>query len=287
MKHLLLAFTLLLTACNDGLGEDTETQDPIERSDAMPLASGPYEDMLNREAGMVAAVPPPPGIQAPWSGSLNLGNEVMVQPDSENHQTILKLDEWGPPEMWTLSLGLTVTDGNYAAATAPIIARVNFGAGGSTQEVRFNWINGARISLPMNAVSVVAEYGDLIDPLTAMPITPPTNVSLSAQLARGASTSNCRLFDVVDTVNTGIGGFIAMGPIPAFAKSFYIDTTLEANVAYVNRTPNTVETASRSIAIADVFRKEYELFDHTRELWFRDSFATEAVSMLVVYRIGM
>lgn len=187
-KQLLLAFTLLLQACNDGLGEDA--YEPDERESAMPLASGPYEDMLNRETGMVACVPPPPGIQAPWSGSQNLGAIAEFGPDSSNRQTVLKLDEWGPPEIWTLSLGIDFR-GTWPI-TDPLVmqgyilqAEVSFGAGGATQLITVDWLQGVQLSMPMNSISVVAKYNS-VSPALGYPVNPPDDLRLSAMLGRGS-----------------------------------------------------------------------------------------------------
>lgn len=222
MKHLLIAFTLLLTACNDGLGEDAETLDRTERSDAMPLASGPYEDMLNREASMVAAVPPPPGIQAPWSGSLNLGNVASFNPDSQNRQTILKLDEWGPPEIWTVSLAIdSYDDSPDVMADVPswaVTAEIVFGSGGSSQTILVDWDNGSQISLPMNAVSVVAIYnGGLIsDP------TPPVDLNLGVQLSRGVRGGNFPPTCTIAHAEMTDDGETYNIEIPPFAKAVRI-----------------------------------------------------------------
>lgn len=113
-----------------------------------------------------------------WSGYNQLGYQAKYGPDQRGTQTILKLDEWGPPEVWTISLFLKSefldSDGFN------VQARINFGAGGSTQVMLIDWINGAQISLPMNAVNVEAIFAD-VDVATEG-----KGLALGVQLARGS-----------------------------------------------------------------------------------------------------
>ena len=61
-----------------------------------------------------------------WTGNNQLGNEVAFAPDANNRQTILKLEEWGPPEVWTVSLFLTHEIAAFNAFD--VTAELDFGA---------------------------------------------------------------------------------------------------------------------------------------------------------------
>lgn len=218
-KQLLLAFTLLLQACNDGLGEDA--YEP-ERETAMPLASGPYEDMLRREESIVQVVPPVPNMQAPWSGSPNLGNTVDFAPDANSRQTVLKLDEWGPPEMWTITLGME-TAGWEPLQGFAVIAEITYGSGGATQTITIDWATGARISLPMNSVSIVARYEPLTSVGFTVPIVPET-LRLTALIARGADALADPTYTIwVAGVWDGNDRVYRMD-IPPFARTYEMTT---------------------------------------------------------------
>lgn len=116
--------------------------------------------------------------QGSWSGDNQLGIEVAFEPDRNNRQTILKLDEWGPPEEWTLSFFMRDDDNLYEKIS--IQAIIEFGAGGSTQTVNVDWASGVEITKTMNAVNIIAAYSsfdeDGIDG---------RGLRLGVQLARG------------------------------------------------------------------------------------------------------
>lgn len=101
-----------------------------------------------------------PAKQGPWSGNNQLGIERHFSPDANNRQTILKLDEWGFPEVWTLCLGMSEysTFDNPDPISFSVTAEVEFGCGGVIQTVEMDWLQGMSISLPMNALNLVASY---------------------------------------------------------------------------------------------------------------------------------
>lgn len=117
-----------------------------------------------------------------WSGSNNLGNEVQFSPDSNARQTVLSMPELGLPDVWTISLYLVNGVADFGAFN--VRARIEFGAGGTTQIMEVDWINGTQISLPMNAVNVIAEYQDV-------DITDDgSGIRLGVQLAKGRRGGN-------------------------------------------------------------------------------------------------
>lgn len=150
-----------------------------------------YANMLSNHPDMVQAVPAMPMDNSAWNGSNSLGNVVDIAPDVNNRQMVLKLDEWGPPEMWTISLAIdrpaTFPDAWPYIPYFEITAEILFGSGGATQTVEVDWISGQQLSLPMNACNVTAVYD-----YYTYEGTPPTALSdlrLSAMLARGTAHS--------------------------------------------------------------------------------------------------
>ena len=155
MNHLksLLGFLILfaLSGC---------LQPPVEVGDdpmaARTLENKPVENVS--ELLPVAVVTPSNGW---WTGSQNVGSEMPFSPDSQNRQTILSLPEIGAPEEWTVSLySKYPTPAGANLANFRVTAVINFGAGGSTQIVEMDWLNGAQITLPCNALNVIAKYSN-------------------------------------------------------------------------------------------------------------------------------
>lgn len=132
-----------------------------------------------------------------WSGNNELGIETGYQPDGDGFQTILKLGEWGPPEVWTVTLGIAYDislvpgggDGQFG-----IDGLIRYGSGGVTQEVEVDWAEGVAISMPMNAVNVIARYSD-----TTGKNNTPADLRLRVNLApgghqRGFATKSTKIF---------------------------------------------------------------------------------------------
>lgn len=129
----------------------------------------------------VTIVPSRPG---PWSANNQLGIEQPFAPDTNNLQTILKLDEWGFPEVWTVSLGLDFDELALRATDFfGIIAILQFGIGGVVQEIEVDWKNGTSIPLPFNALNIRARYN--IANLGRVISTIPSSLRLRASIARG------------------------------------------------------------------------------------------------------
>jgi len=105
----------------------------------------------------------------------------------------LKADELGPPEVYTITLGVSYSEQDWpdAGRAFEVEAEINFGAGGATQVVKIDWLQGAQISLPMNAVNVVATYN--IDAVAAPQ--PPADLRLSAMLGRGPALGKSQWTD--------------------------------------------------------------------------------------------
>lgn len=98
--------------------------------------------------------------QGSWTGNVQLGRSVQFAPDANNRQTVLKLDEWGMPQIWTIMLGIndnSLTD-DLLGGRLSAIAELDIGVGGASQKVIVDWKQGTVISAPMNSVNVIAQY---------------------------------------------------------------------------------------------------------------------------------
>jgi hypothetical protein len=113
---------------------------------------------LQRTPGQDRTVSTVPNKKGPWSGNNNLGIERAFSPDANNRQTILKLPEWGFPEIWTLCLGMNDYSLEPSQVAFSVTAELEFGCGGVIQTVSVDWLQGMSVSLPMNALNVIASY---------------------------------------------------------------------------------------------------------------------------------
>jgi hypothetical protein len=143
-----------------------------------------------------AGIPPVATIvprQGWWSNYPQLGEEQAFAPDANSRQTILKADELGPPEVYTLTLGISYSEQDWPGTgrAFEVEAEINFGAGGATQIAKIDWAQGAQISLPMNAVNVVATYN--VDGQAAPQ--PPADLRLSVMLGRGPAPGKAQWTD--------------------------------------------------------------------------------------------
>lgn len=148
-----------------------------------------------------------------WTSNNELGIETGYQPDGDGYQTILKLGEWGPPQLWTISLGIAF-DINLIPlagdAQFSVDALIKYGSGGVTQEIEVDWANGVTLSVPMNAVNVIARYSDF----SAKNNTPPdlrlrVNLSPGGEVQGDATKSTLIFVAGAGTENV---------PIPPFAR---------------------------------------------------------------------
>jgi hypothetical protein len=203
MRYLLLILTIFSLACEP---PQTFKDDDMGRK-YPPIAQPP-----GMGVPIFAAITPRSG---GWSGDNQLGYESKYGPDRRQTQTVLKLDEWGPPDVWTVSLfqrqKFTVNDG------LGIKARINFGAGGSTQVYEMDWLNGAQVSLPMNAINVEAIFRD-VDVTTEG-----QGLSVGVQLARGRRGGNAPpRFTIAERLAVPAGTTSAVFLLPAFASAVYV-----------------------------------------------------------------
>ena len=179
------------------------------------------DDFTERAARHVARRDAPVGSQpvlpyemrtGPWSGYNQLGIEAAFAADSNNSQTILKLDEWGMPADWTIALGMDF--GDVDSGGFDVTAQISFGSGGAMQVVEIDWLNGASITVPMNAVNVVALYN--LQDLEAAPNVP-ADLRLRVTLARGSKPQRATR-SLSFTSGTGVD----LINIPKFARDLLV-----------------------------------------------------------------
>lgn len=163
--------------------------------------------------------------QGVWSGANQLGVELPFVLNTETPQTILKLDEWGFPEVWTVSLSVVLppqglVDGQFFDCTAEI----SMGSGGIVQSFDVDWVDGTVFALPMNALNIRARWNDAA---AAFGIIPPDGVKVSALLSRGAparSRATVSKFFILLHLGeaTSTASAIPHDLIPRFSKSLQI-----------------------------------------------------------------
>lgn len=208
----LLLALLSLAGCYDP-SAGYYTEDDTDMAKRYPTVA---DDRMQRVVPRTAQVIPRTG---PWSGDNQLGYLAKYGPDDRGQQTILKLDEWGPPEIWTVSLFLKGEFQSYNGFR--VEAEIGFGAGGSTQVINMDWVDGAQISLPLNAVNVIAKFKN-VDVTTEG-----RGIQLGAQLSRGSrgGTTPPTLM-IAENVNlAGAEIASAVFAIPNFTKNLVLVPT--------------------------------------------------------------
>jgi hypothetical protein len=127
-------------------------------------ANEPFGDQFERRAREISRQPSNvrpvqivPQRHGPWSGSNQFGIEQEFAPDLNNNQTILKLPEWGFPQVWSVMLFAsppTIAVG----ATYKVLANVEAGVGGTVDSFRVDWGNGTTFRVVANALNISAFY---------------------------------------------------------------------------------------------------------------------------------
>lgn len=201
---------------------------------------------IQRTPGASQGLPIIPSKQGPWTGNNQLGIEREFAADSNNRQTILKLDEWDFPDVWTICLGMndfTPTQGGF-----DVTALIQFGIGGVTQVVEVDWLNGSGISLPMNALNVVAQY-NFID--GEVPGSPPSDLRLRVSISKLPSqnlrpTRSYWFRDGVQTIEIPpFAKAVHLAPIPDIGNPFDF---YSVNAAKFSTRQNTIGHAGISLA---------------------------------------
>lgn len=151
-----------------------------------------FDDQFEQRSRELQHTPPAssatsiiPSKKGPWSGNNQLGIEQAYQPDGNGYQTILKMDEWDFPKLWTISLGIAYNPALISGggnAQFSIDGLIQFGSGGVTQEFEVDWAEGTTFSIPMNAINVIARYSDFTSKNNT-----PSDLVLRVNLSQGGS----------------------------------------------------------------------------------------------------
>jgi hypothetical protein len=161
----------------------------------------------------------------PWTGSPAIGQTQNFARGSNNTQNLVKLDEWGPPDVWTVTLGATYSDNRWPAISGNlgIRAQIEIGVGGATKTFEIDWADGVAFSVTANTIRVNAFYFPFAP---GIPIAPPTDLKLTALLARGSRGGSGRFptwtgqYIGVNTVGAPL--ITTFMRIPDFATELYV-----------------------------------------------------------------
>lgn len=183
-----------------------------------PLYVSPHRSVPSSAVPLVQVMDAEHG---PWTNNPNFGANIPFAADANNRQKILKLDEWGPPSEWTLSLGMYYNESSAPAnINFRIIADVSIGVGGATQDISLDLVRGVKLSATMNAVQVVYRYS--VDFSNPFPLNVPPDLRLTALLSKG-----CRAGDypptlgfpiIVDPADPNLHTSPVV-PVPNFARA--------------------------------------------------------------------
>jgi hypothetical protein len=192
-----------------------------------PTINHPMVDDFTLRALRHQAKNQPPGVQpvhpmtlrrhAMWDGSNELGREVPFAPAANNSQMVLKMEEWGEPQIWTVSLGLDYARALTPATAFSVLAQILFGSGGVTQTIEVDWLQGSSVTLPANTITVNATY-----PFQGIPgVSTPPDLVLRASVGKrpnGKSrpTRSYRVEFPSTVTNVTV-------PVPPFAKNVWIN----------------------------------------------------------------
>lgn len=205
---------------------------PAPRQPLPPLQIKPVADKAK-----IHKVSTEPSQIGYWTNNNQFGQKQVFNPSLQSQVQVAKLGENGPPEVWTVQLGIQ----SYPdpGMTGNIYAQIEFGAGGTTDTVEVDWQNGTSISLPMNAASIFVKWD------VAPGISPP-NVMLNVDcsFARGNKAGQpptrklARLLSATLGAAFGPAGFIVMPPlsnvrlaIPRYATTFFMNPISTADRA--------------------------------------------------------
>ena len=159
-----------------------------------------------------------------WSGSNELGYYLEIEGSTDLRKSVLKLSEWGMPKIWTIMLGVDTNNVNFLTTPTVfgLIAELAAGAGGTTQEVEVDWVNGTCVSLPMNALSVIVRYDQ---ELAGIPVdygTLRTRVTLCEGVRPGGIPPIRTLHNSGSAIASG--SFTQYVEVPAFARKLAVYT---------------------------------------------------------------
>lgn len=112
-----------------------------------------------RQAPALPLVMPVPLRTHPiWTSNNSLGFELRIDDASASalfERTVLKLDEFGMPETWTLALSTNFeANSDNADQAFFLVGLLEIGSGGVVDQIGVDWRNGTTFRLPMNALNL-------------------------------------------------------------------------------------------------------------------------------------
>lgn len=181
------------------------------------------DDRLEEVRGQLAAAQALPKVQVElprhgvFSGNNQLGIELPFKPNAVHPQTIFKMDEWGFPQAWTISLGVRLEHELGDREAFDCVGQILIGSGGIQQAFEVDWVDGTMFSVVGNAINVVARLNDL-QQVSGIPAPNGVNVSVQVgQYAAGQTRATVTRFqNLLASTLSGIGR------IPTFAKSVQV-----------------------------------------------------------------
>jgi hypothetical protein len=161
-----------------------------------------------------------------WSGNNSLGVEVPIADVSETavfERTVLKLDEWGMPDVWTVSLSTNFVSkfGVNDDEAFFLIGSFEIGCGGAVDQFEVDWRNGTTFRLPMNALSVKVR-GLVGDPAGGAGSAIPTDLAVRVLVSKSNQSGlppQATSFGQLST-NGAVDPSTPASAIPKYAKSF-------------------------------------------------------------------
>lgn len=174
-----------------------------------------FEDQFERRAAEIDRTPN--GTQpvvlveqkyGPWTANNQFGSEKPFAAVANNNESILKLPEWGFPQVWSVMLSSTTEDDD---ADYTVIASVEAGVGGITDTFEVDWQPGITFSVVANALNITARY----EITTSLP----SDLRLRAMVGREPLNGNAptRTFR-----GTAAAGARTEFVIPKYAKSVVV-----------------------------------------------------------------
>lgn len=192
-----------------------------------------------------------------WVGNLQLGQLISFDPDTDIRATVLKMQNYGPPVVRTVSLWVDWNEDTPASEYEfSLIAEVNAGCGGAVQTFEVDWHNGACFTIPCSSLEVVCRYENKFgqfDPPEGLKVSamigsgvgrspyPTRTLGLSTAIPAGSAdlvevprfARKLRLIDLVETSPTLTSVYDALNTI-IFSATNPLSGTLVVNASYVS-----------------------------------------------------
>lgn len=205
-----------------------------------PLVNRPMVDDFTLRAARLQTTQKPPGATLSqdiplrthplWSGNNSLGFELDLEQDANSSEvfgrTVLKLDEWGMPDVWTIALSTNFVPVDFSNGVRPdspafaLEGSLEWGSGGASDNLTLDWVTGTVLRLPMNALNIKIR-GLVGTSIGGVDATVPSDLRARVTLAKGPLDGlppqlSRNVLAVLNTPAPWIGAI----NVPRYAKSF-------------------------------------------------------------------